>query len=60
MKDLGPLLYFLGLGMHSSLVETYLYPHKYIEELINLTQLQDGRYTNTLLEVECEILQGGE
>jgi hypothetical protein len=54
MKDLGPLQYFLGLEVLSSPTGTYLHQHKYLEDLITLAGLRDGRSVDTPLEVNVK------
>nr|XP_027073978.1 uncharacterized mitochondrial protein AtMg00810-like isoform X2 [Coffea arabica] len=54
MKDLGPLQYFLGLEVHSTSAGIFLHEHKYIQELIALAGLQDGRSVDTPLEVNVK------
>nr|XP_027080359.1 uncharacterized protein LOC113703255 [Coffea arabica]XP_027080361.1 uncharacterized protein LOC113703256 [Coffea arabica] len=54
MKDLGPLQYFLGLEVHSTSAGIFLHQHKYIQELIALAGLQDGRSVDTPLEVNVK------
>ncbi|KAI4313355.1 hypothetical protein L6164_026341 [Bauhinia variegata] len=51
MKDLGSLQYFLGLEVHSTSAGIFLHQHKYIQELITLASLNDGRFVDTPLEV---------
>ena len=54
MKDLGPLQYFLGLEVHSTTTGIFLHQHKYIQELIALAGLQEGRSVDTPLEVNVK------
>ena len=54
MKDLGPLCYFLGLEVNSTTIGIFLHQHKYIQEIITLVGLQDGRYVDTSLEVNVK------
>jgi len=54
MKDLGPLQYFLGLEVHSTTTGIFLHQHKYIQELIALASLQEGRSVDTPLEVNVK------
>jgi hypothetical protein len=54
MKDLGLLHYFLGLEVHSTTTGIFLHQHKYIQELIALAGLQEGRSVDTPLEVNVK------
>jgi len=55
MKDLGPLQYFfLSLEVHSTTTSIFLHQHKYIQELIALVGLQEGRSVDTPLEVNVK------
>ena len=54
MKDLGHLQYFLGLEVRSTSAGIFLHQHKYIQELIALAGLQDGRSVDTPLEVNVK------
>jgi len=54
MKNLGPLQYFLGLEMHSTTTGIFLNQYKYIQELITLAGLQEGRSVDTPLEVNVK------
>ena len=54
MKDLGPLSYFLGLEVNSTVAGIFLNQHKYIREIITLAGLQDGRSVDTPLEVNVK------
>ncbi|XP_071921654.1 uncharacterized protein [Coffea arabica] len=54
MKDLGPLQYFLGLEVRSTSAGIFLHKHKYIQELIALAGLQDGRSVDIPLEVNVK------
>ena len=54
MKDLGHLQYFLGLEVHSTTIGIFLHQHKYIQELIALAGLQEGRSVDTPLEVNVK------
>jgi hypothetical protein len=54
MKDLGHLQYFLGLEVHSTTIGIFLHQHKYIQELIALAGLQEGRSVDTSLEVNVK------
>jgi hypothetical protein len=54
MKDLGPLQYFLGLEVHSTTAGIFLHHHKYIQKLIVLAGLQEGRSVDTPLEVNVK------
>jgi hypothetical protein len=54
MKDLGPLQYVLGLKVHSTTTGIFLHQHKYIQELIALAGLQEGRSVDTPLEVNVK------
>ncbi|XP_022882941.1 uncharacterized protein LOC111399710 [Olea europaea var. sylvestris] len=55
MKDLGlPLTYFLGLEVHTDSTGISLNQHKYIQDLITLTGLQDSSSVGTPLEVNVK------
>ncbi|XP_022861569.1 uncharacterized protein LOC111381958 [Olea europaea var. sylvestris] len=54
MKDLGPLIYFLGLEVHTNSTGIFLNQHKYIQDLITLASLQDSSSVNTPLEVNVK------
>ena len=54
MKDLGPRQYFLGLEVHFTTTSIFLHQHKYIQELISLAGLQEGRSVDTPLEVNVK------
>ena len=51
MKDLGPLLYFLGLEVHQSPTGLFINKHKYATDLIKLADLHDSSPVDTPLEV---------
>jgi hypothetical protein len=51
MKDLGPLMYFLGLEVHIDSSGIFLNQHKYTQDLISLTGLQDSSFVDTPMEV---------
>lgn len=50
MKDLGPLTYFLGLKVHSSLTGIFVNQHKYAQHLIALAGFQNTPLVDTPLE----------
>ena len=52
MKDLGPLSYFLGIEVNCTTAGIFLIQHKYIQEIITLAGLKDGRSVDTLRS-EC-------
>ena len=54
MKELGPLRYFLGLEVNSTSTGIFLHHYRYIQEIITLAGLHDGRYVDTPLELNVK------
>ncbi|XP_042460477.1 uncharacterized mitochondrial protein AtMg00810-like [Zingiber officinale] len=54
MKDLGSLHYFLGLEVHSTPAGIFLHQHKYLQGIVTLAGLQDGRSVDHPLEVNVK------
>ena len=54
MKDLGHLIYFLGLEVHSRAHGLSLNQHKYIQDLIELAGLKDATTVDTPMEVNVK------
>jgi hypothetical protein len=54
MKDLGPLMYFLGLEVHTDSSVIFLNQHKYTQDLISLAGLQDSSLVDTPMEVNVK------
>lgn len=51
MKDLGPLIYFLGLEVSRTVDGYMINQHKYTTDLINLACLSDNKRVVTPLEI---------
>lgn len=51
MKDLGPLIYFLGLEVSRTVDGYMINRHKYTTDLINLACLSDNKHVVTPLEI---------
>jgi len=54
MKDLGHLIYFFGLKVHSRDHGLFLNQHKYIQDLIELVGLKDATAVDTPMEVNVK------
>ena len=54
IKDHGTLIYFLGLGVHNVASGVFLNQHKYTQDLISLTGLQDSSSVDTPLELNVK------
>ncbi|KAH9771155.1 protein kinase domain-containing protein [Citrus sinensis] len=54
IKDLGNLIYFLGLEVHRSSEGIYVHQHKYTKDLIALARLEDSTIKNTPLEINVK------
>jgi hypothetical protein len=54
MKDLGPLMYFLGLGVHMNSLGIFLNQRKYTQDLIGLASLQDSPSVDTPMEINVK------
>ncbi|XP_068639303.1 uncharacterized mitochondrial protein AtMg00810-like [Aristolochia californica] len=54
MKDLGQLRYFLGMEVHHTPRGIFLNQHKYIQDLITLTGLEDTSSVPTPMEVNVK------
>ena len=55
MKDLGPLNYFLGLEIYSSVDGYYLTQAKYTSDLISRASITDSKIIDTLIEYNCRL-----
>lgn len=57
MKDLQPLMYFMGLEVHQTKKGIFLHQHKYIIDLIEIANLQNSTPIATPLEVNVKFQQ---
>ena len=55
MKDLGPLNYFLGLEVSSSIDGYYLTQAKYTSDLISQASITDSKIVDTPIEYNCRL-----
>lgn len=55
MSDLGPLSYFLGIEVTSTVDGYYLSQHRYIEDLLAQSGLTDSRTTTTPMELHVRL-----
>jgi hypothetical protein len=55
MSDLGPLSYFLGIEVTSTLNDYYLSQGKYIHDLLDRAGLTDHRSVDTLMELHTRL-----
>ena len=55
MKDLGPLNYFLGLEVSSSIDGYYLTQAKYTSDLISRACIIDNKIVDTPIEYNCRL-----
>ena len=55
MKDLGPLNYFLGLEVSSSVDDYYLTQAKYTYNLISRASITDSKIVDTPTEYNCRL-----
>ena len=55
MKDLGPLNYFLGLEVFSSVDGYYLTQAKYTSDLISRASIIDSKIVDTPIEYNCRL-----
>ena len=55
MKDLGPLNYFLGLEVSSSIDDYYLTHTKYTSDLISQASITDSKIVDTPIEYNCRL-----
>ena len=55
MKDLGPLNYFLGLELSSSIDGYYLTQAKYTFDLISRASITDSKIVDTPIEYSCRL-----
>ena len=55
MKDLGPLNYFLGLEVSSSVNGYYLTQAMYTSDLISQASITDSKIVDTLIEYNCRL-----
>ena len=55
MKDLGPLNYFLGLKVSSSVDGYYLIQAKYTSDLISRASITDSKIVDTPIEYNCHL-----
>ena len=55
MKDLGPLNYFLGLKVSSSIDGYYLTQAKYTSDLISRASITDSKIVDTPIEYNCHL-----
>ena len=55
MKDLGPLNYFLGLEVSSSVDGYYLTQAKYTSDLISRASITDSKIVDTPIEYNCHL-----
>ncbi|RVW45191.1 Acyltransferase-like protein, chloroplastic [Vitis vinifera] len=53
MKDLGQLIYFLGLEVHHRASSIFVNQHKYIQDLITLAGLEDTSFVDTPMEFDA-------
>ena len=53
MKDLGPLNYFLGIKVFSSVDGYYLTRAKYTSDLISQASIIDSKIVDTPIEYNC-------
>jgi hypothetical protein len=53
-KDLGPLMYFLGLAVHTDSLGIFLNQQKYTQDFISLAGLQDSSSVDTPMEVNVK------
>lgn len=56
MKNLGLLLYFIGLEVHTDPSDVFLTQHKYTQDLILLADVQDSSSIDTPMEVNIKYL----
>ena len=55
MKDLGPLNYFLGLEVSSSIDGYYLTQAKYTSDLISRASVTNNKIVDTPIEYNCRL-----
>jgi hypothetical protein len=55
MSDLGPLRYFLGIKISSTVERFFLSQEKYIQDLLDRVSLTDHRTTETLMELNVHL-----
>ena len=59
MKDLGHLIYFLGLEITHSTDEIYITQDKYASELLSRAELTDSKTVDTLVELNAHLTPTG-
>ena len=55
MKDLGPLNYFLGLDVSSSVDGYYLTQAKYASDMISRASITDSKIVDTPIKYNCRL-----